>query len=111
VVSKKIWVNLLLWGLGDRLEKLNDYKTDILMVVDIMLWFSLLILAPGEGGLLYWVVALLNPASSIVVQLLVGYLLVRGARRQVGTPVGPTSSKKEVTAERPASGPLESEEP
>ncbi len=29
----KAWSNLLLWGLGDRLEKRNDYKTDLLLVI------------------------------------------------------------------------------
>src|SRR5438094_141255 len=65
-MTSKIWLNFLLWGLGHRLEKRNDYKTDILLVLNLMTWYSLFVLAPSAGGLVYWVFALLNPASSIV---------------------------------------------
>src|SRR5712692_9677352 len=54
----KLWLNLLIWGLGDRLEKKDDYKTDLLLVLDLMVWYSLLSLSAQTGDfLIVWLVA------------------------------------------------------
>ncbi len=105
----KVWLNLLLWGLGDRLEKRNDYKTDILMILNIMNWYSLLILSSKYGGFpTFWLVSIvLLPASWLGTQLAVGYVMVRkGRKARTQKFVG----VKEAAASRPTGG-SESEEP
>jgi uncharacterized membrane protein YfcA len=107
-MASKLWLNLLLWGLGDRLEKKNDYKTDILMVLNIMTWYSLLIFATEFGGFVYWLVSIINlPASWLGTQVGVGYIMVKKAERQVGKQ-GTTTEKMPVVS---VGGPTESEEP
>jgi hypothetical protein len=92
MVSKS-WFDLLLWGLGDRLEGKHDYKTDILLVLDIMIWYSVISLTAGGGVttfLLGWLLFPLfnNPAYWIGTQLGVGYVMgkmtMRGTKRQEG---------------------------
>ena len=107
----KLWLNLLIWGLGDRLEKKDDYKTDLLLVLDLMVWYSLLSLSLKTGAdlLILWVLAPLvsTPLIWIVTQFAIGYLMVRNARGQ--------SQKRKVVASKesiahPAGG-SDSEEP
>ncbi len=105
----KAWLNLLLWGLGDRLEKRNDYKTDILMILNIMNWYSVLILSGKYGGFpTFWVLSiLLLPASWLGTQLVVGYVMVRkGAKARAQKSV----DVKRAATSRPT-GSSESEEP
>ena len=47
----KLWLDLILWGLGDRLEKRYDYKTDVLMVLNLMSWYALMIFSGIYGSL------------------------------------------------------------
>jgi hypothetical protein len=106
----KLWLNLLLWGLGNRLEKRNDYKTDIMMVLNVMTWYSVVIFSgPQIYGSFFWFFAIINiPASWIGTQIVVGYLLARGAKREAVTkPVRP--APRAVTV--PPPGPTDSEEP
>ncbi len=106
----KLWLNLLLWGLGDRLEKKNDYKTDLLLVLDLMAWYSLFSLTTQTGDfLIVWFVAaaVKTPQIWIVTQLVVGYVMVRKARPR--SPTKKTFSPSEVFS--PPARPAESEEP
>jgi len=90
----KLWLNILLWGLGDRLEKKNDYKTDILLVLDIMIWYSLFFFATLNHGLIYWLVGIVElPEAWIGTQLGVGYIMVKKAER-------PKEGRNEETAYR-----------
>jgi hypothetical protein len=110
----KLWLNLLLWGLGDRVEKRNDYKTDILMVLNVMTWYAMIIFSWIYSGL-FWFIAIIDiPASWIGTQILVGYLLVKGARSQQPREAKPVkSSPRQVMAPSPSSSrpSSESEEP
>jgi hypothetical protein len=110
-VVSKLWLNLLIWGLGDRLEKRDDYKTDLLLVVDLMAWYSLLSLSLRSGAnlLLLWLLAPLanTPLTWIVTQLVLGYLMVRYARQHSQTRKV-VASKEGIS--RPA-GVSDSEEP
>jgi hypothetical protein len=94
MVSKR-WLNLLVWGLGDRLEKKNDYKTDILMVLNIMTWYSLALSASALklNLLAFWLLSIvIVPEAWIGTQLGVGYIMVKKAEPQV--------QKRETTAEQ-----------
>lgn len=106
----KLWWNLLLWGLGDRLEKKNDYKTDLLLVLNLMAWYSLLSLTAQTGNfLLVWLLAAAvnTPQIWIVTQLVVGYIMARKAR-------SPSPTKKAFSSKEAVSSPAgasDSEEP
>ncbi len=104
----RAWSNLLLWGLGDRLENRNDYKTDILMILDVMNWYSVLVLSGKYGGFpTFWLLSIVVlPASWLGTQLAVGYVMVRKGR---AIPMKKPVSAREASP-RPAGG-SESEEP
>ncbi len=106
----KLWWNLVLWGLGDRLERKSDYKSNILMVLNAMTLYSLVILSGLYGGLTYWLLSsvLLAPASWIGTQLAIGYVLVRNGRT-VRLKSGP-ETERGATAGGPVAG-SGSEEP
>ena len=107
-MASKLWLNLLLWGLGDRLEKKSDYKTDILMVLNIMTWYSLLIFGTMYGGFVYWLVSVINlPASWLGTQLGVGYIMVKKAEKQLPRQETLSQPMPPVSAGQPA----ESDEP
>lgn len=102
------WLNLVLWGLGDRAEGTNDYRSDILLVVDLLVWAGIFTFAVQLSGFLaFWVLAPLTgePVYWIGTQLIIGYLLTRNWKKRQ-----PAQPKAQPTTERGVE-PLVSEEP
>jgi hypothetical protein len=88
-MSSAIWLDLLLWGLGDRVEGKHDYKTDALLIVNLTTWLSLFVVPSfglhSLGGTLTEVATLflipLLPSSWIGTQLGIGLALALIGRR------------------------------
>ena len=91
-MSSDRWWNLILWGLGNRLDKTNDYRSDLLMVVDLLIWIQLLAFLIIEGPvkfLVLWTIGF--PLGGqfidwIVIQLLIGYIIARGGWKRAQPP-------------------------
>jgi hypothetical protein len=105
------WLNLLLWGLGERQVGDSDMMTDLLLVIDAFIWFGLFIELLRTGVklfLAYWFLAPIigEPIYWIVTQLAVGYAITRIAMKHSGSKIGP----KPTPSGAPAA-PVSSDEP
>ena len=65
----------------------SDVKSDILLVLDLMIWLGLyveLLRVGAEYFLVYWLVApvLGSPVYWVVTQLVVGYVITRSATKR-----------------------------
>jgi len=106
------WLNLLLWGLGDRMEGTDDYRSDLLLVADLLVWVGTISFLALEGPGLFLALWALAPASGqpiywIGTQLIIGYLMTRGWKKKA-TPAA-VQAKPQQQGDAVAQGP--SEEP
>jgi hypothetical protein len=107
------WLNLVVWGLGDYVDGIRDYRSILLLIVNLLVWVGLLassvrlspslflafwLAAPIVGGPVYW----------IGTQIIVGYAMVRLG---MGVGVSLRSSQKRRVQAPPVQGPIVSEEP
>ncbi len=81
------WSNLVLWGLGDRLDGVADTKSNLLLLVNLLIWIDALTFLVESGVGLFAYLFLLGPllgfpAQWLGTQLIVGIILTKGWPRQ-----------------------------
>ncbi|MDA4122928.1 MAG: hypothetical protein OK456_07105 [Thaumarchaeota archaeon] len=81
------WLNLVLWGLGDRLDGVADTKSNLLLLVNLLIWIDALAYLVQGGVTLFVELYLLgpllgHPAIWLGTQLIVGWILTRGWPKQ-----------------------------
>jgi hypothetical protein len=87
--TSKRWLNLILWGLGDRLDGTNDYRSNILLLVDVLIWVGVISFLVQEPGLfiIFWALGPLTGQPVDIIfwvgtQVVVGYLMARNWKKQ-----------------------------
>jgi len=86
-MTSKRWLNLILGGLGDRLDGTNDYRSDLLLVVDALVWIGVLsfLVQYADIFLTLWIAGPLagQPIYWVGTQIIVGYFVARGRKKGV----------------------------
>lgn len=113
-MSSDRWLNLFLWGLGDRMDGTNDLRSDLLLVTDLLLWIgiaSFLVLEGPRVFIAFWLLAPLTgqPVYWIGTQLIIGYFMTR-ATKPPQSPQ-PTEQARRVEGKGAPVQPGPSEEP
>jgi hypothetical protein len=88
-MSSAIWLDVLLWGLGDRLDGKQDYRTDALLVVNLTTWLTPFIVwyiggtTHSLATLVGWFLLPFLPSSWIGTQVGIGVALALLGRKSI----------------------------